>query len=123
MMPVLFSAPTLIITDLKKTFAVFGLMSIRLAICLVLRSWSRRSTVSRSRRVSRNFRATLSRFSAPRGFLSKCLPIRRMVGRRSEEHTSELQSHSDLVCRLLLEKKNKTKKTHVLTNHNNVTNV
>src|SRR5438034_5469440 len=30
---------------------------------------------------------------------------------RSEEHTSELQSHSDLVCRLLLEKKNKTKKT------------
>src|SRR5438132_5013659 len=27
-------------------------------------------------------------------------------GKRSEEHTSELQSHSDLVCRLLLEKKN-----------------
>src|SRR5437588_4986185 len=26
---------------------------------------------------------------------------------RSEEHTSELQSHSDLVCRLLLEKNNK----------------
>src|SRR5438132_7132769 len=26
-------------------------------------------------------------------------------GDRSEEHTSELQSHSDLVCRLLLEKK------------------
>src|SRR5438132_5509664 len=25
---------------------------------------------------------------------------------RSEEHTSQLQSHSDLVCRLLLEKKN-----------------
>src|SRR5260221_6009945 len=27
---------------------------------------------------------------------------------RSEEHTSELQSHSDLVCRLLLEKKKKS---------------
>src|SRR5436190_5501974 len=27
------------------------------------------------------------------------------IGLRSEEHTSELQSHSDLVCRLLLEKK------------------
>src|SRR5947207_9859104 len=27
--------------------------------------------------------------------------------KRSEEHTSELQSHSDLVCRLLLEKKKK----------------
>src|SRR5438132_3214310 len=30
-----------------------------------------------------------------------------VVHNRSEEHTSELQSHSDLVCRLLLEKKNK----------------
>src|SRR5215211_9469795 len=30
---------------------------------------------------------------------------RRRGGSRSEEHTSELQSHSDLVCRLLLEKK------------------
>src|SRR5438132_12216116 len=29
------------------------------------------------------------------------------TARRSEEHTSELQSHSDLVCRLLLEKKKK----------------
>src|SRR5260221_2893175 len=30
------------------------------------------------------------------------------VHERSEEHTSELQSHSDLVCRLLLEKKKLT---------------
>src|SRR5437588_2117956 len=30
---------------------------------------------------------------------------------RSEEHTSELQSHSDLVCRLLLEKKKKKNNT------------
>src|SRR5437773_5089212 len=30
---------------------------------------------------------------------------------RSEEHTSELQSHHDLVCRLLLEKKNNTSLT------------
>src|SRR5260221_4423025 len=30
---------------------------------------------------------------------------RRVARGRSEEHTSELQSHSDLVCRLLLEKK------------------
>src|SRR5437588_2245636 len=35
-------------------------------------------------------------------------------GARSEEHTSELQSHSDLVCRLLLEKKKKTKKRNHL---------
>src|SRR6266567_4963693 len=32
-------------------------------------------------------------------------------GRRSEEHTSELQSQSNLVCRLLLEKKKKKQKT------------
>src|SRR5260221_8879528 len=31
---------------------------------------------------------------------------------RSEEHTSELQSHSDLVCRLLLEKKKNTPRPH-----------
>src|SRR6266496_233092 len=31
------------------------------------------------------------------------------IGDRSEEHTSELQSRRDLVCRLLLEKKNKNK--------------
>src|SRR5437773_2178925 len=32
---------------------------------------------------------------------------------RSEEHTSELQSHHDLVCRLLLEKKKKKKKKNI----------
>src|SRR2546430_4110084 len=37
-------------------------------------------------------------------------PERRL---RSEEHTSELQSQSNLVCRLLLEKKNKTALLHV----------
>src|SRR5947207_7106711 len=38
-------------------------------------------------------------------------PLRRYASTsgRSEEHTSELQSHSDLVCRLLLEKKKKKK--------------
>src|SRR5947207_4787054 len=35
------------------------------------------------------------------------LLARYLLPRRSEEHTSELQSHSDLVCRLLLEKKKK----------------
>src|SRR5437588_4020115 len=40
-------------------------------------------------------------------FCRKVRGILARVGRRSEEHTSELQSHSDLVCRLLLEKKKK----------------
>src|SRR2546426_5039058 len=34
--------------------------------------------------------------------------VRRLLGARSEEHTSELQSPCNLVCRLLLEKKKKT---------------
>src|SRR5476649_3002775 len=47
---------------------------------------------------------------------------------RSEEHTSELQSHSDLVCRLLLEKKKTNKdnayKDDIKENktHNKITN-
>src|SRR5438067_7257055 len=40
------------------------------------------------------------------------LPIR--LACRSEEHTSELQSRFDLVCRLLLEKKKQNKKYHML---------
>src|SRR5690606_40425068 len=37
-------------------------------------------------------------------------PGQRMAVLRSEEHTSELQSRENLVCRLLLEKKNKIRK-------------
>src|SRR5260370_31422728 len=36
---------------------------------------------------------------------------------RSEEHTSELQSHLNLVCRLLLEKKKNTVPTHDIGTH------
>src|SRR5437773_11588473 len=45
----------------------------------------------------------LARFSLDRTALLKQLD----AIERSEEHTSELQSHHDLVCRLLLEKKKK----------------
>src|SRR2546430_7687198 len=38
-------------------------------------------------------------------WLGRASPTRRAGRRRSEEHTSELQSQSNLVCRLLLEKK------------------
>src|SRR5438034_5255855 len=41
------------------------------------------------------------------------------IGYRSEEHTSELQSHSDLVCRLLLEKKKTKKKKRKHNAHRN----
>src|SRR5688572_31129883 len=43
-------------------------------------------------------------------------PVELGGAERSEEHTSELQSQSNLVCRLLLEKKKKKKKKH--TKHN-----
>src|SRR5438034_11018882 len=39
--------------------------------------------------------------------LSAMAGLATRIRQRSEEHTSELQSHSDLVCRLLLEKKKK----------------
>src|SRR5438132_10310816 len=46
--------------------------------------------------------------SSARITLSRAEPISFPIREeRSEEHTSELQSHSDLVCRLLLEKKKK----------------
>src|SRR5256885_8763024 len=41
------------------------------------------------------------------------LPDRAASDCRSEEHTSELQSPCNLVCRLLLEKKKKKKKIHI----------
>src|SRR5688500_19218433 len=40
--------------------------------------------------------------------LRRVAPHRQRAGQRSEEHTSELQSPCNLVCRLLLEKKKKT---------------
>src|SRR2546427_1311500 len=41
--------------------------------------------------------------------------ITQLAGKRSEEHTSELQSQSNLVCRLLLEKKKKN--SQILPSH------
>src|SRR5688500_20069195 len=47
------------------------------------------------------------RHTTHRGLMSRVFTPRRMNALRSEEHTSELQSPCNLVCRLLLEKKNK----------------
>src|SRR5436190_4588230 len=48
---------------------------------------------------------------------------RKLAQRRSEEHTSELQSHSDLVCRLLLEKKKKKKQIQIYKIQRTITNI
>src|SRR5260221_14167410 len=59
------------------------------------------------------------RLGATRGSwtLHRREPELAVVVGRSEEHTSELQSHSDLVCRLLLEKKKKTRRLQPVCNN------
>src|SRR5438105_14739660 len=58
----------------------------------------------------RGLRGACAADRCPKGMMSArgCVALPRPA--RSEEHTSELQSRVDLVCRLLLEKKNKKKK-------------
>src|SRR5256885_10404161 len=56
------------------------------------------------------FRSIAIEFSAQAKFDVKALEWRKDEIERSEEHTSELQSPCNLVCRLLLEKKKKKKK-------------
>src|SRR5260221_1605087 len=50
-------------------------------------------------------------------------PAARIGRARSEEHTSELQSHSDLVCRLLLEKKKKGERLTAIAEYQTYTAV
>src|SRR5438270_10133309 len=76
----------------------------------LFRSERRRGVVQRRPAVAvrRRLRGDADGEAVPRGAgPGRC--HRRQLGGRSEEHTSELQSQSNLVCRLLLEKK-KTKK-------------
>src|SRR5436190_9374461 len=54
---------------------------------------------------------------AAHGVLPIGRPKQRRRAARSEEHTSELQSHSDLVCRLLLEKKKTDRRQNRQTRH------
>src|SRR5436190_7799419 len=62
---------------------------------------TRRSSDLRSTKIG----ASPSDGSSSRSNFGRAISAR-PIAHRSEEHTSELQSHSDLVCRLLLEKKN-----------------
>src|SRR4051812_49680551 len=71
----------------------------------------RRQRSAEPRKESARLHANLlpARITEPR--ITPTTPVSGLGG-RSEEHTSELQSHVNLVCRLLLEKKKK-KKIHV----------
>src|SRR2546422_6086391 len=62
----------------------------------------------------------ISMFAAQSGLMRHCgtprsWSRRAAISKRSEEHTSELQSRLHLVCRLLLEKKKKKNKNIMLT--------
>src|SRR3712207_6995640 len=71
-----------------------------------LSCWSRFSFASRTLDRRLAMIASVARsYTTPRG-VTKCRFD--FASSRSEEHTSELQSRQYLVCRLLLEKKNKT---------------
>src|SRR5207248_8655698 len=84
------------------------------------------TTLFRSRRRSpgrgsRTGSATTARTASIRGcclsLAHPCTTIRQSTARshhRSEEHTSELQSPYDLVCRLLLEKKKRDRQTRAV---------
>src|SRR5690349_23169941 len=78
-----------------------------------------RSTAERARdRLAASLSARFSTDSPPTPKDPRMVPVARRTahtGGRSEEHTSELQSRRDLVCRLLLEKKN----TYTITSEPN----
>src|SRR5690349_24181508 len=75
----------------------------------LFRSCSRRSAPRRDQRICCDlFIRRITRKLAVPSVIA--VPTRR----RSEEHTSELQSRRDLVCRLLLEKKKKKQKTRTV---------
>src|SRR5438874_3723700 len=89
-----------------------------------MKTWSAARTIVRSTSRKRSFAKSISAPEARKRRFSGIFSTRDSPGaacscgtifapwitcRRSEEHTSELQSRRDLVCRLLLEKKKKKK--------------
>src|SRR5256885_11326926 len=75
------------------------------------------------RRQSRPHSGLARRTLKPNIHEARCLPLLARPASasrsRSEEHTSELQSPCNLVCRLLLEKKKTKQKIHTHTTHRN----
>src|SRR5437588_9498275 len=82
--------------------AACGVLSLLFLFFLMIRR-PPRSTLFPTRRSSDLMAECVQSDDLAAGFSANVL-----FAARSEEHTSELQSHSDLVCRLLLEKKNNT---------------
>src|SRR5690606_41822640 len=93
---------TLSLHDALPISAFAGHRFFRCPASHVIASTSRWLVGSSSAMMSQS--CTSSAASATR---RRCPPLRLSTGARSEEHTSELQSRENLVCRLLLEKKKK----------------
>src|SRR5438874_7683321 len=88
----------------------FYTLSLHDALPISLRYSSSQLRASRSRWLVGS--SSSSRFGCPSSSFASAMRICQPpenVSVRSEEHTSELQSRRDLVCRLLLEKKKKKK--------------
>src|SRR2546427_8574428 len=89
----------------KAGVGALGVVLLAVLIFLVVSSWSRQPAAAKPSAQPINF---------PHNTHVQTYKIDCQY--RSEEHTSELQSQSNLVCRLLLEKKKKkTERRHILT--------
>src|SRR5437667_4679526 len=95
--------------------------SARLLFTMARRGWCWSSASTKSRPRSRGIpRARKKPGETDAAFVIRRMPVLEsaVIGEtvscqpRSEEHTSELQSHHDLVCRLLLEKKKENRQKH-----------
>src|SRR5690606_17791816 len=98
-------APSLASTRPTWVLTVASATNSSVAISVLERPRAMSTSTSRSRSVRLSSTAGGVR-SASGSTLARC-PMSRLVEDRSEEHTSELQSRENLVCRLLLEKKKK----------------
>src|SRR5260370_23658829 len=89
-------------TRLLRPRAALALFGARFALTRFLRAPQRFTSLCRCALAKSSRNPALHFFAR---FLRA--PQRHFAKKRSEEHTSELQSHLNLVCRLLLEKKTK----------------
>src|SRR3990167_8332368 len=105
------SEKTLAVSALKKGFYEFGADLLRRSLEIIPEDVDNLINLS----------GALAKFGRKDEALSVCDDALSLYPARSEEHTSELQSQSNLVCRLLLEKKkiekayNNTEVTRIVT--------
>src|SRR5260221_6177567 len=89
-----------------RGLTLYGITTLLRSKEIACPEWGRRSCLG----LERLRRRRAQRFAAPgvKRVVDHQAMTQHYAWCRSEEHTSELQSHSDLVCRLLLEKKHST---------------